>query len=101
VKALHVTWNQEGIGLMLILTRKSGEGIRIGDSITLKIIEIRGNQVRLGVEAPKNVSVHREEIYEQIRQQNELAADSSPVSSDMLTTLWRDHRESQTAHESV
>jgi carbon storage regulator len=78
---------------MLILTRKSGEGIRIGDSIVLRVIEIRGNQVRLGVEAPKNVSVHREEIYELIRQQNELSAQSSPQSPELLTHLWRDHHE--------
>lgn len=48
---------------MLILTRKSGEAIRIGDNIRLKIVEIRGNQVRLGVEAPRDLAVHREEIY--------------------------------------
>ncbi|MCL5269582.1 MAG: carbon storage regulator CsrA [bacterium] len=77
---------------MLILTRKSGEGIRIGDAITLRIIEIRGNQVRLGVEAPKNISVHREEIYELIRRQNELAAQSSPSNPDLLTSLWLDHQ---------
>jgi carbon storage regulator len=76
-------------GPMLILTRKSGEGIRIGDSITLRIIEIRGNQVRLGVEAPKNISVHREEIYELIREQNTMAANSSPISSEELTSLWK------------
>lgn len=75
---------------MLILTRKSGEGIRVGDAITLKVLEIRGNQVRLGVEAPKNISVHREEIYELIREQNALAAQSSPASPDVLTTIWRD-----------
>lgn len=77
---------------MLILTRKSGEGIRIGDSITLKVIEVRGNQVRLGVEAPKNVSVHREEIYELIRQQNALAAQSSPAGPEELTNLWKVRR---------
>jgi carbon storage regulator len=48
---------------MLVLTRKSGEVVRIGDQITLKIIEIRGNQVRLGVEAPRDLSIHREEVY--------------------------------------
>ena len=78
---------------MLILTRKSGEGIRIGDSITLRIIEIRGNQVRLGVDAPKNISVHREEIYELIREQNTKAAQSSPASAEELTTLWKAHQE--------
>ncbi len=54
---------------MLILTRKSGEAIRIGDEVTLRIIEIRGNQVRLGVEAPRNLPIHREEIYSQIHSQ--------------------------------
>ena len=78
---------------MLILTRKSGEGIRIGDAITLKILEIRGNQVRLGVEAPRNVSVHREEIYDLIREQNAKAAQSSPGSIEILTNLWKDQAE--------
>ncbi|HOE96382.1 MAG TPA: carbon storage regulator CsrA [Candidatus Sumerlaeota bacterium] len=77
---------------MLILTRKSGEGIRIGDSITLKILEIRGNQVRVGVDAPRNISVHREEIYDLIREQNALAALSSPDSSEVLTSIWRDQQ---------
>lgn len=77
---------------MLILTRKSGEGIRIGDSITIKVIEIRGNQVRLGVEAPRNIMVHRDEIYTLIRQENELAAQSSPPTADMLTTIWQQHK---------
>ncbi len=78
---------------MLILTRKSGEGIRIGDTVTIKVIEIRGNQVRLGVEAPRNISVHREEVYELIRQENEMAAQSSPASPEMLTTLWNSSRD--------
>lgn len=72
----------------MILTRKSGEGIRIGDAITLKIIEVRGNQVRIGIEAPKDVSVHREEIYAMIRQQNEIAAYSSPTDPEVLTAFW-------------
>jgi carbon storage regulator len=74
---------------MLILTRKSGEGIRIGDSITLRIIEVRGNQVRVGVEAPKNISVHREEIYELIQAQNKLAAESSPATPEELNSILK------------
>jgi carbon storage regulator len=73
---------------MLILTRKSGEGIRIGDHITLKIIEIRGNQVRIGVEAPKDLSVHRDEIYAQIQEQNKSAAQSSPANPEILKSVW-------------
>lgn len=73
---------------MLILTRKSGEAIRIGDHITLKVIEIRGNQVRLGVEAPRDLSVHREEIYGLIQEQNRLSAGSTPSHPDMLYEIW-------------
>lgn len=86
---------------MLILTRKSGEGIRIGDAITLKIIEIRGNQVRLGVEAPRNISVHREEVYELIQEQNKLAAESSPTSSEELTSLWLEQQRRQDGQAQV
>jgi len=84
---------------MLILTRKSGEGIRIGDSITLKIIEIRGNQVRLGVDAPKNVSVHREEIYDLIRDQNAMAAQSIPDNPEILTSLWKAQNNTVDSHQ--
>ncbi|PRK31738.1 Carbon storage regulator, partial [Haemophilus influenzae] len=48
---------------MLILTRKVGESVLIGDDISITVLSVRGNQVKLGVEAPKEVSVHREEIY--------------------------------------
>ncbi|TDV67854.1 carbon storage regulator CsrA [Pseudomonas sp. LP_7_YM] len=52
---------------MLILTRKVGESINIGDDITVTILGVQGSQVRLGINAPKNVSVHREEIYKRIQ----------------------------------
>lgn len=55
---------------MLILTRRPTEAIIIGDDIKIVVIEVRGNQVRMGVEAPKTVAVHREEIYERIRNGN-------------------------------
>lgn len=48
---------------MLILTRKVGESVLIGDDISITVLSVRGNQVKLGVQAPKEVSVHREEIY--------------------------------------
>ena len=51
---------------MLILTRRSGESIMIGDSIMVKVLGTRGGQVKIGVEAPKDVQVHRQEIYERI-----------------------------------
>ena len=53
---------------MLILTRKGGESVLIGDDISITVLSVRGNQVKLGVQAPKEVSVHREEIYQRIQQ---------------------------------
>jgi carbon storage regulator len=55
---------------MLILTRKLGEQITIGDDITIKLLEVKGTQVKLGIEAPQNISIHRKEIYERIREEN-------------------------------
>jgi carbon storage regulator len=52
---------------MLILTRRVGETVVIGDEVTVTVLGIKGNQVRIGVKAPKNVTVHREEIFERIR----------------------------------
>lgn len=54
---------------MLILTRKPGESIVIGDNVTITVLGVRGNQVRLGVEAPIEISVHREEIYHRIQRE--------------------------------
>jgi carbon storage regulator len=55
---------------MLILTRKLGEKINIGDDITVTLVEIKGTQVKLGIEAPRSVEIHRQEIYERIREEN-------------------------------
>ena len=55
---------------MLILTRKLGERINIGDDIVITLVEIKGAQVKLGVDAPKSIGVHRHEIYERIRKAN-------------------------------
>ena len=53
---------------MLILTRKVGESLLIGDDVSITILNVRGNQVTIGVKAPKEISVHREEIYQRIKQ---------------------------------
>jgi carbon storage regulator len=54
---------------MLVLSRKTGEAIRIGDDIIVRVVEIRGDKVRLAFEAPRTVSVHREEIYDAIQRE--------------------------------
>jgi carbon storage regulator len=54
---------------MLILTRRIGETLMIGDRVTVTVLEVKGNQVRLGIHAPKEVAVHREEVFERIKQE--------------------------------
>lgn len=73
---------------MLILSRKLNEKIRIGETIALTILEIRGDQVKIGVEAPKDIKVFRQEVYEAIQKEN-IAAASAPEDLSSLTQLFR------------
>jgi len=61
---------------MLLLTRKLGENIRIGDDVKITIVEVKGNHVKLGIDAPPSVKVHREEIYERIQAENRRAREA-------------------------
>lgn len=63
---------------MLVLTRKLGEGLVLGSDISLKILEIHKNQIKLGIEAPSDVRIYRNEIYEQIKQENLQASKTKP-----------------------
>jgi carbon storage regulator len=64
---------------MLVLTRKLNQSIVIGDSIEVVVLEVRGEQVRLGIRAPRDVAVHRKEIYDQIHDENQSATAVDPA----------------------
>ena len=72
---------------MLVLTRKCNESIRIGDEITITVMRIDSGQVRIGIDAPRGVPVHREEVYERIQSENREAAQARPAD---LSRLVRD-----------
>ncbi|NIQ36972.1 MAG: carbon storage regulator CsrA [Proteobacteria bacterium] len=74
---------------MLILTRRSGERITIGEEIRVTVVEIKGKQVRLGIEAPSDTAVHREEIFQKIQRENRLAARSGARELDRLVDFWK------------
>ena len=72
---------------MLILTRKLGEKINIGEDITVTLLEIKGTQVKLGIQAPKNIGIHRHEIYEKIREENLRSSNISDSDLSKATAL--------------
>ncbi|MBN1828880.1 MAG: carbon storage regulator CsrA [Deltaproteobacteria bacterium] len=73
---------------MLILTRKENEAIKIGDGIRITVLSIKGKQVRIGIEAPGELPVHREEVYRIIQEQNCMAAQAAAPESSNLDDLW-------------
>jgi carbon storage regulator len=69
---------------MLVLTRKLGESIAIDDHIKITVVQIKGKQVRLGIQAPKETKIHREEVYSAIQDQNKVAG-SAPANLDQVS----------------
>lgn len=70
---------------MLVLTRKIGEGIVIGDDVTIKLIEAKGNNIRIGIEAPREKRIYRQEVYDRIVQENIDAANWNMTDLDSLS----------------
>ncbi len=69
---------------MLILSRKKGEAIKIGDDIEIKVVAISGDQVKIGIDAPKHIEVYRQELYEQIQVENKQAAKTPDRIIDLI-----------------
>lgn len=72
---------------MLVLARKINESIMIGDEIEVVVVDIKGDQIKLGIRAPRSVSVHRAEIFKEIQEQNKKAVASAPASLGNLKNL--------------
>ena len=74
---------------MLVLTRKLGESIAIDDHIKIRIVQIKGKQVRIGIEAPKDTKIHREEVYLAIQDQNKDSVSISPEKTKSVAKLLK------------
>jgi len=81
---------------MLVLSRQRDETIMIGDDVEITVVDIRGDKVRLGISAPRNIQVHRKEVYEAIRRENQQAAGLTPSDmSDVVDTDRNKRKEDQ------
>ncbi|NLW47341.1 MAG: carbon storage regulator CsrA [Firmicutes bacterium] len=72
---------------MLVLTRKLNESIMVGDNVKITIVDVKGDQVKLGITAPREVVVHREEVYREIQKENQLAANAK-ANLDQLSKMF-------------
>lgn len=75
---------------MLVLTRKLGESIRIGDDIVVKVVDLDSRHVKLGIEAPREISVNREEIYERIQRENKAASSAKDLHLKNIADAFKD-----------
>lgn len=77
---------------MLVLTRKIDESIIIGDSIEVKVLATDGNSIKLGIQAPRSVPVHRKEVYEEIMRENQAAKQAAPENLEIFKKLLKERR---------
>ena len=78
---------------MLVLTRRAGESIVIGDDVRVVVLDVRGETVRLGIEAPRSVQVHREEVYKELQRVNRESASPDDTAVRALSKLLRSEQE--------
>ncbi len=83
---------------MLVLTRKEDESIMIGDNIEIKVLEIRENQVKIGIEAPRSIPVHRKEVYLSIKAENEEAAKAESPTEIPIIQPHKGEKENGSVH---
>jgi carbon storage regulator len=81
---------------MLVLTRKLGESIVIDDRVRITVIALKGNQVKLGIEAPAETKIYRGEIYAKILEENQRAATTGPDDLSVLQSWWQQWKKSET-----
>jgi carbon storage regulator len=74
---------------VLVLSRRPGESVIVGDDVVITVLEVRGDVIRLGIQAPRAIQVHREEVYRELQRANQEAAASSDRAQQALTTLLR------------
>jgi carbon storage regulator len=79
---------------MLVLTRRAGESVMIGDNVTITVLEARGDVIRLGIQAPRDVQVHREEVYRELQAANREAASPTEDAVQAVTKMLRSPEES-------
>jgi carbon storage regulator len=79
---------------MLVLTRRAGESVMIGDNVIITVLEARGDVIRLGIQAPRDVQVHREEVYRELQAANREAASPTEDAVQAVTKMLRSPEES-------
>lgn len=77
---------------MLVLTRKLGEKIRIGDEIIITVVELDSRHAKLGIDAPRAVIVHREEVYQRIQEENKAAAGVEKIDLQNIAKIWKEKK---------
>lgn len=73
---------------MLILTRRSGESLYVGDNIKITVLSVQGKQIKLGLDVPREMTVYREEVYRRVKEQNQQALESREDDLMAVTSLW-------------